>query len=321
VYPSYRNIGRTAMNFDALLRFDPQKRRAWGELSAPLQGLPQWRWQVSADLRNENWAIRQSFTGDAPVLGSLNLEREAVDATLTSLASGALQWTAGGQLSHRIFRSVMPGSALTPELLTPGFELKQLAGAQGRLFALPEHRFTLTGAASSDFARMLGSPANLSEKLQGSAWARWVPGMQAENYELSERLRVGKIFGKPPFDDLFALGMERDDSDLWMRGHLATRDGRKGSSPVGDAYLVSNTDFLRQFYSNGLITIDIGPLVDVGKMAAPTAGLSAGQWLVDAGAEARVRVFHTSVVLSYGRDLRTGADALFGAAGSPPDFH
>ncbi len=321
VYPSYRNIGRAAMNFDALVRFDAQKRRAWGELSAPLQALPQWRWQVSTDLRNENWAIRRSFTGDAPVLGSLNLEREAVDATLTSLASGSWQWTAGGELSHRNFRSVMPGSALTPELLTPGFELKQVAGVQGRLVALPEHRFTLTGGASSDFARMLGSPANVSEKLQGSAWARWLPGMSGENYELSERLRAGKIFGKPPFDDLFALGMERDDSDLWMRGHIATRDGRKGSSPVGDAYLLSNADILRRVYGNGLVAIHAGPIVDVGKMSAPTSGLSEGTWLVDIGVEARLKVFNTSVVLSYGRDLRTGANALFGAAGSPPDFH
>ena len=45
VYPSYANIGRGAMNFDSLLRWDAQKRRAWGELSAPLQGRPEWRWR------------------------------------------------------------------------------------------------------------------------------------------------------------------------------------------------------------------------------------------------------------------------------------
>jgi hypothetical protein len=321
LYPSYSNIGRAAMNFDSLVRFDAQKRRAWGELSAPLQGLPQWRWQISTDLRNENWAIRRSFTGDAPVLGSLNLEREAAGGTLTSLASGTWQWSAGGELSHRTFRDVVTGSALTPALVRPGFELKQFAAVRDLVVALPEDRFTLTGGASSDFARTLNTPARVSEKLQGGVAAHWLPGMEGDHYELSEHLRAGKIFGTVPFDDLFLLGMVRDDSDMWMRGHLGTRDGRKGSSPVGDGYLLSNTDFLRRVYGNGLMAIDLGSILDVGRMAAPTSGLSAGQWLVDAGVEARLRVLNTSVVLSYGRDLRSGTNALFGVAGGPPDFH
>ena len=321
LYPSYRNIGRSAMNFESLLRFDAQKRRAWGEVSTPLQALPQWRWQISTDLRNENWAIRRSFTGNAPVLGSLNLEREAVGGTLTSFASGKWQWSAGAELSHRIFRDVMPGSALTPALVTPGFELKQVATIEDRLIALPEDRLTVQGGAGSGFVRTLNTPGRVSEKLEGWAAAHWLPGVRGDTYELSEALRAGKIFGAAPFDDLFALGMVRDDSDLWMRGHIGTRDGRKGSAPVGDAYLLSNTDFLRRIYGNGLMAIDLGPVFDVGKMAAPTVGLSSGQWLADAGVEARFRVLGTSVVLSYGRDLRTGANALFGAAGGPPDFH
>ena len=38
--------------------------------------------------------------------------------------------------------------------------------------------------------------------------------------------------GKFPFDELFMLGLERDN-DLEMRGHIGTRDGRKGSAPLG----------------------------------------------------------------------------------------
>jgi hypothetical protein len=134
---------------------------------------------------------------------------------------------------------------------------------------------------------------------------------------LREEVRSGKIFGSPPFDDLYVLGMDRDDTDLWMRGHLATRDGRKGSAPVGDAYVLSNTDVLRRVYGNGLLSIQAGPLLDVGKMAAPTAGLSSGEWLVDTGLEARLTVLHTSVVLSWGRDLRSGTNAFFGTVAEP----
>lgn len=317
IYPSYSNIGRAAMNFKGLLRWDAQKRRAWGSLSAPLNGFPEWRWQIATDLRNENWAIRPSFTGTAPVLGSLNLEREAVDGTLTSFRRGALQWTAGGELSHRIFRDVVPGSGLTSSLLTPGFELKQISSLTAGLLRLPEYRFTLTSGASSDFARTFTTPAHLSEKLQGSAFARWQPGMQGDNYELNQQLRAGKLFGTAPFDDLFVFGMDRDDTNLWMRGHIATRDARKGSSPLGDAYFLSNTDFLRRAYGNGLLSIHIGPLLDIGKMSAPTTGLSSDEWLVDAGAEARLTVLHTSFVLSYGRDLRSGTNAFWGSVVPP----
>ena len=106
--------------------------------------------------------------------------------------------------------------------------------------------------------------------------------------------------------------MDRDDTNLWLRGHLATRDGRKGSSPTGDAYFLSNTDFYRRLYGNGLLAIHAGPLLDLGKMSAPTSGLSNGEWLVDTGVEARLTILHTSVVFSYGRDLRSGANAFFG---------
>ena len=325
VYPRYANIGRGAMNFDSLVRWDAQKRRAWGELSAPLQGRPEWRWQLGTDLRNENWALRQSFTGTAPVLGSFNLESEAVQGSLTSLRSGAVQWTLGAELSHRIFRDVESGSgsgsqtapALTASLLTPGWELKPQASVKAGLLRLPQYRVTVTGGGSADFARLRSEPSHTSGGLQGWATARWLPGfggssLEGDRWDLREELRAGKVFGSPPFDDLFVLGMDRDDTDLWMRGHIATRDGRKGSSPVGDGYLLANTDALRRVYSNGLLSIHVGPLLDVGKMAAPTLGLSSGEWLVDTGLEARLTVLHTSVVFSWGRDLRAGKNAFWG---------
>lgn len=318
VYPSYANIGHGAMNFDGLLRWDAQKRRAWGMLSAPLQARPEWRWQLGADLRNENWALRRSFTGTAPVLGSFNMERESMQGTLTSMKSGALQWTIGAEVSHRIFRKAVPGTsatALPSSLLTPGWELKPLASVRGGLLRLPQYRFTVTGGASADFARMRGSTSHASGALQGWTRAAWLPGIEGRRWDLSEEVRAGKIFGSPPFDDLFVLGMDRDDTNLWMRGHIATRDGRKGSSPVGDGYFLSNTDALRRVYGNGLLSIQAGPLLDIGKMAASASALSNGQWLVDVGVEARLSVLHTSVVFSWGRDLRSGANAFWGTAG------
>ncbi|MGA8531220.1 MAG: tetratricopeptide repeat protein [Acidobacteriaceae bacterium] len=317
IYPSYADIHHSAMNVESLLRWDAQKRRAWASLSAPLNYLPWWRWQIDADLRNENWAVRRSFTGTAPVLASLNLERESLDATLTSLSTARLQWSVGGEMAHRNFRSVVPGAALTAPLLTAGFELRQIASVRAPLLHLPQRRFTLDGTGSSALARTFSSPSYASETLQGSALADWFPQMEGDRYELTQQLRGGKIFGTVPFDDLFLFGMDRDDTNLWLRAHLATRDGRKGSAPIGDGYFLSNTDFYRRLYTNGLLTIHVGPLLDIGRMTAPNSGLSTQQWLLDAGVEARLTVLHTRVVLSYGRDLRSGANAFYGTAAPP----
>ena len=312
-YPRYTNIGRSAMNFDSLLRWDPQKRRAWLSLSAPLHELPQRRWDVSADWRNENWAIRRSFTGAAPLLGSLHLDRELAAANFTGMPRGRLRWSLGAELSHRTFTDVTYGSALTPTLITPGFAIKQLASIDTRLADAPQHRFTLDAGAGSDLGRTFASSSRVFEKLQGSALAHWFPQFTGDRYELSQQLRAGKIFGTAPFDELYLLGMDRDDTNLWMRAHIATRDGRKGSGPTGDGYFLANTDFYRRLYGNGLISIHAGPLLDIARVSAPTTGLSTPQWLVDTGVEARLTVLHTSVVLSYGRDLRTGANAFYGA--------
>jgi hypothetical protein len=184
-YPSYFNIGGSATNFDSLLRWDAQKRRAWLSLSWPMRSLPQWRWQVAIDGRDENWAIRNSFSGTAPVLGSFKLKREVASGTITSIHSGRFGWTSGPELSHRIYSNVVNGSALTASLVEPGFELKHLASLHTALLDVPEHRFTLSGNAVSEFARLWSSPPSLFEKLQGGVTVRWLPQAEGDRYEFT----------------------------------------------------------------------------------------------------------------------------------------
>jgi tetratricopeptide (TPR) repeat protein len=313
IYPSYYNIGGSATNFESLLRWDANKRKVWLSLSAPLHDLSQRRLQLSADARDENWVIRQSFTGPAPALGSLNLERQAVTGTVTSFSSGRLTWSTGAEVSHRNYSDVVYGAALTPALVSSGFELKPMASIEDRILDLPERSFSLATSASAEMARLWSSPARLFGELQGSAKAHWFPQAQGDKYEAEHRLRAGRSFGGAPFDELFMLGMERDN-DLWLCGQIGTRDGRKGSSPLGNDYFVSNTDFFKRLYSNGLFAIKLGPLLDIGRAGAPTTGLSSGQWLIDAGAEVKLTVLGTSVALIYGRDLRAGSNAFFGTA-------
>lgn len=317
IYPSYFNIRGSAANVESLLRWDSQKRRAWISVSAPLHDLPQWRWQLEADARNENWAIRRSFTGAAPVLGSLNLQRQTVTGSVMGFPSGRLQWFTGAELSHRTYRNVVDGTALTPALVVPGYELKHLASIEGKVVDVPERRFSIAVEANSELARMWPTQAqvpgapNVFGKLQGSVLAHWFPQAQGDTYEFAERVRAGRTFGSAPFDELFMLGMERD-TDLWLRGQIGTRDRQKGSSPLGSNYFLANTDFYRRIYGNGLFSIKTGPLADIARTGAPTSGLSTGQWIFDVGVGTKLTVLGTSVVFTYGRDLRSGSNAFFG---------
>jgi len=313
IYPSYYNMDRSATNLQSLLRWDTQKRRLWASLSAPLHDLPARRWQLFTDVRDENWAIRRSFTGPAPVLGSLNLHWQRAGASVTSFPSGRFRWSLGAELSHRSYRNVVDGSALTPQLLLPGCALQYNMAAEGKPSDLPQRRFFVTMAVRSQTGRLWSSPPHFFEKLQGSVFAHWFPRAETNTWEVSQRVRAGALLGTYPFDQLFMLGVERDTS-LWLRGHIGTRDGRKGSSPLGDRYLLANSGLYRRVYGNGLIDIQAGPLFDIGRMAAPTSGLSNRQWLFDTGIEVKLTVLGTPVILTWGHDLRTGANALFGTA-------
>ena len=310
VSPSYYNLGQKAINLRSLLRWDAQARRVWVDASGPWHERAERRWRLNVDGRNENWAIRRSFTGTAPLLGYLNLERAVVDADVTTYTSGRLQWRMGAQLSHRIFRSVEEGTALNSDLVLPGYAAGFTMDVRGKPIDMPEHRFAVTAAARSVTGRIWANPAKIYEKLQGDMEAHWYPQAKGKRWELKQRVRAGGLLGATPFDELFELGVEQDN-DLWMRGHLGTRDGRKGSAPLGTSYFLSNSDVYRRVYDSGLFDVELGPLVDIGRMVAPTAGLSTSDWMVDAGAEARITVLGTKFILSWGRDMRTGNSAFF----------
>lgn len=311
VYPAYYNAGHVGLNIQSLLRWDAEKERVWVEATAPLHGLPEWRWQMSMDGRAENWAVRRSFTGTAPAEGSLHLRRAVADASLTSLVSGKTQWSLGAELSDRKFTHVVNGPAFNAALLSSGFQAKAAGSVQRLLLDVPEHRFTVEGSANAAIARLRSTPARLYGQLQGDARAHWYPQAVGNKYEVEQRVRAGTALGTPPFDELWMLGVERDN-DLWYRGAVGTRDGRKGSAPMATRYFLSNSDFDRRIYGNGLVTIQAGPLLDIARAAAPTSGLAPHRWQFSTGAEVKLTVLGVSAVFTYGRDLRAGTNAFYG---------
>ena len=310
IYPEFFNLRGKALNFESMFRWDPEKRRFRTTLSGPFSGDPKWRYRLDLDVRNENWDIRRSFTGPAPLLGRLNLRRQAFAATATSFVNGRLDWGVGVELSRRDFHGVTTGAALTPRLLAQGLELKQLWRLNYKIFSAPEKRFILTTGASSELGRVWSQPSQVFAKLRGSIEAHWFPQGRGDDYEMQGKIRAGQTFGEIPFDELFILGVERDN-DLWLRAHIGTRDGRKGSAPLGRDYFLSNWELDKNVYSNAFLSLKLGPFLDSGKITDSSAGLGSRSWLWDLGAQTKVRMFGLGIALSYGKDLRSGNNAFY----------
>jgi tetratricopeptide (TPR) repeat protein len=314
VTPEYYNIGKSATNWLSLLRWDAQKRRAETSLSGPFLRNPRWRYRIGVDLRDENWEIRKSFSGPAPILAGLNLRREELSAEIQRMIGSRLSWGAAAEFSHRDYRNVFSGSALNAALLTSGDELSERANLGYELLRLPERRLTIGGKADARVSRLLSGGAKSFEKIQGGVNVRWLPRAQGDDYETHLDVRAGDTFGSFPFDELFMLGVERDN-DLWLRGHIGTRDGQKGTAPLGSRYVVTNWETDKNIYRNGIFTVKLGPFVDSGSIGGVNAVLGSQKWLWDTGVECKISVLGVGVSLIYGKDLRSGNNAFYTAVG------
>jgi hypothetical protein len=308
-YPEYFNFRGSALNLTSLFRWDSEKRRVSASISGPVRGNPKRRFNLNLDLRNENWDIRPSFTGPAPLLGSLNLRKIAAGASLTSFSSGRLTWSTGVEVSYRDYRNVFAGSTLTPNLLLEGTQIKAAANLRYDLLRIPERRWTTTFLGGSQVSRIWSDPTALFGKFDAAIDNSWLPRFEGDDYEFRERLSASTITGSFPFDELYSLGLERDN-DLWLRAHIGTRDGRKGSAPLGRTYFLSSAEINKNLYSNGLLSLRLAPFLESGKITGP-AGLGSNKWLWDTGAQVKLRVLSVGFTFIYGKDLRTGNNAFY----------
>ena len=316
VTPEYYNLKRSAINFVSLIRWDPDKRRFAASVSSPLAQDPRWHFVLAADLRNENWDVLGSgfVSGAAPLL-AVNMRRDAFYAKISRLVAARWKWSLETELSHRDYRNSLAQLVLPPEMLAQGFQLKQTGRLDYEIWRSPEHRFTISSGAEAEAARLWSESPQSFEKILGSLDARWFPRARGDDLESRWQLRAGRTFGHLSFDELFMLGLERDN-DLWMHGHIGTRDGRKGSSPLGRNYVLSNWETDKNVYSNGLLALKLGPLLDVGKITDPSLPAFGSQkWLWDTGAQLKVRALGVQAGFSWGKDLRTGNNAFYATVG------
>ncbi|HVH50411.1 MAG TPA: hypothetical protein VM781_01995, partial [Candidatus Bathyarchaeia archaeon] len=315
VYPSYRNVRGEAINFDSLARWDSQKRRVWASVSFPFLQQPAKRVRIFFDTRNENWNLSRTLSGAVAPITDLNLKRFAGGAELHLVEGARWDLTAGLDAISREFRNVLASlSRPAARFFTDSQTADAWLGAHRSLLRVPERRFTLDGQAAVRAGRNYGSGLAAFASMNGELKSRWLPKARGDDYEFLSRLRAGDTFGDVPLDQLFQLGVERDN-DLWLRGHPGTLAGRKGRAPLGRRYLLFDCELYKTVYNGSFFRVQLGPFFDAGAIADPSGLFGSQKWLFDSGLLARVHVLGSvSVLLSYGRDLRGGTGAFYGTS-------
>jgi tetratricopeptide (TPR) repeat protein len=311
VYPEFYNLGHHAVNVTSLLRWDSEKRRAFASLSAPLFHDPAMRLQTYFDAGNENWNLTNTFFGAGVPLSDLNLRRFAAGAQFRHIVNGRWNWSTGMEVAHRSFRNLVPTSAAATPFFADGTSFASWLRTDASILRIPERRFTLDGSAEARLGRAFANGLGPFGTVRGSLQAHWLPRAKGDDYDMAVQLRAGDTQGHVPFDELFQLGIERDN-DLWLRGHAGTFHGRKGAAPLGRRYFLANWEIDKNVYSNGLFRVKLGPFLDNGAIADPSGLVGSQRWLWDAGAQCKIRLLGgVTVVLTYGRDLRGGRNVFY----------
>jgi hypothetical protein len=265
IQPKATNIAGSFINLDGMARWDNLKRRAHVVVSGPMGSSVSTRYSIEMDARREEWDID----------GSRRMLRKAeVTLALNSLAGSNVRWSSG----------VVVGA--------PG--LGYTGSANFDVFRRPERRlFVNTGTRVK--AKRLGDTA--FGRAEVNARLNWLPQALGSDFASSLTLRAGSATRRAPFDELFELGIGRD-SDLLLRGHSTTRDGRKGAGVLDRRYVLLNVESEKIVRDFNLLRLSAAPFVD----AARTT-----RTFVDAGIELRLRLASVATFsISIGRDLQTG---------------
>ncbi|MGH9354369.1 MAG: hypothetical protein ACRD2G_19750 [Terriglobia bacterium] len=315
LYPECFNIHGDAINFSSLLRWDPQKERVFATVSGPVNENPRWRYRFSLDARREYWNLTGTFFASAAPVNDMQLEKIEGSGEIESIVNGRLRWNTGLDLSGRTLRNVHWSNPSAAQFFKNGFALEYRSGIDALLFDDPVRRLTANGSISTQLGKLFARGSGHFAQGEAGLRLRWFPRAEGDDYEMTAQLRAGKSWGEVPFDDLFVLGLERDN-DLWLRAHVGTEDGRKGSAPLGRNYLVANWDDSKNIYHNGFFSLKLGPFLDAGKITDPTRDFGSQQWLVDTGIEMKLQVLGSATVEFFlGKDLRTGRTTFYGTTG------
>ncbi len=313
LYPDWYNLGRSAVNVTSLVRFDPEKLRISASVSGPAARNPHLRWRFFLNGRKENWNLTRSFHGAGAPPDDLHLQKIEGGGEIRGVIGANWGWSSAVTAAGRKFAR-SPDAA---NYFTNGASVKYRGQIDHALLYLPERRLAVTSSAFGEFGKLFAAGFGPYSRAGAALTTRWFPQAEGDRYQLSTSLRTGTASGAVPFDELFMLGLERDN-DLPLRAHIGTEEGRKGSAPLGRAYFLWNTELDRKIYDAGFLKIKLGPFLDSGRITDSSGVFGSRRWLWDTGVQLKVSVFSTvTVAFSYGKDLTSGRNAFYATALGP----
>jgi hypothetical protein len=276
VHPEFSNIRGKAVHLEGMFRWDADKKRSALSFTSPLGGDPALSLRVSGDGRDERWS---------DPAGDFRLRKIEAGVHFHAAPSGRWGWTTGGSVSNRTFSNS----------LASGLGLKY------------------SGAISKTWVRDAARDLNLSSSLQvegGKLWGqkseRFAKSIQTTRVQwggFTSDVRIGGVIGLVPFDERFVVGLERD-TDLWLRAHPATVDGRKNAANTSRSFIVTNSDFQKTIWRTPWLQLRSGPFLDAGRFST--------RWLLDVGVEFRLNVLQSvGLSVSYGKSLSDGSRSVF----------
>jgi tetratricopeptide (TPR) repeat protein len=278
INPEFSNIASKGINVGSTLRWDRNKRRAFIFFDTPLKGDPRWGLHLDVDGRDETWT-------SAPE--DFRMRKIQAAAEIRSFASGRWSWTSGASVSGRTFSNGFSG----------GVELKYSGLIKRTVIRDAADHLAVDSSASIEAGKLFRSAPIHFAKLVTATSLRW--------RSVTSQVRIGGDIGEVPFDERFTIGLDRD-SDLWMRAHPATVDGRKNALNTTRSFILTNSDFQRVLSNSGWFRLSSGPFLDAGK-----SSISPG-WMVDTGIELRLSILSSfEINLSYGKSLTDHNHTLF----------
>ncbi len=300
---SAQPINSVVRDFGGTVRWDSEKELYSIYARGLLGGSPKWAYLASIEDRNENWVIRKSGSV-ANGLPEFNLTKFEAKFLVEQGVTGKLQWSNGIAMSTRTYENA-PSTAAFADGTAIGFQSK----LDYDLLRLPEKRVFMNVGASSNLGQVFGVIQSFA-KFQGFGRLQWITTANPKALELSLGASSGGIAGQAPFDEYYMLGMQQD-SYLWLRGHVATYDGRKGNAPIGRDYVLTQLDLSKPLYQGHLMRWQVGPFVDSGNVGGV---FGSNGWLFDAGVESKLRVrIRLTLRLIAGHDLVHGGTVFYTA--------
>ena len=291
----YANLGQGAANVRSLARWDPRKRRAWFEYARPLRGEPSLRGRLFFDARDEDWTLL-SASGE-----SFRMRTAEAGAGFSATAGGRMTW--GGEAAWT-YRDFDAREGDPRRLSAPGARVDFFADwAAWRARA---RRISLDAQTRLRLGRAWDAEAGRYARFDQRARLEWIPVRKGDAWRVEAEAAAGAIAGLAPFDQLYILGVERDN-DLWVRGIPGARDGRKGAAPLGDRFWLVNLGFDRRLFRVGFLETRAGPFLDLGRITDSRDRLGAPETLLTAGVAVRLRIFGmVGATVFIGRDFRAG---------------